>query len=456
LENAEDRIRELEDELRFYKKAMEHFAEKPFVVFKQSQLHHVSELGDRYRLDKYQNLILSESKEILIDDLSATVDEIDIHDNNSLFRLYEVDVKRNVNEDDGENSEKIKKAKLKETRQGMTIDALEDAQTLLTSLLEDMEFLIVESERTAQSSQDGLKSINNIHSDTQTLGENVTSSVDLMAKLNKNSQDIQNVIALIDEVADQTNLLALNAAIEAARAGEHGKGFAVVADEIRGLAEKTQNATQEIADVISNMTIEIERSRKNTDGINNLVSTITGDVSNIKDLIVDFEGNSSRTSFKVKDIGYHIFAELAKFDHVIFKSKVYAGVLDHKLKEFPESDHFSCRLGKWYYHGVGRDEFKSTESYKHLELPHSIVHTEAQTIKQSVESKDFTFDQMFIHFSNMEESSKDVAKILDAMVSEKREQIQGDAIGMLFNELQRNSKKSKRRKSGYTPKRRLH
>ena len=71
--------------------------------------------------------------------------------------------------------------------------------------------------------------------------------------LGQRSQEIGDIIGVIEDIAEQTNLLALNAAIEAARAGDQGRGFAVVADEVRKLAERTGKATKEIATVIESV-----------------------------------------------------------------------------------------------------------------------------------------------------------------------------------------------------------
>ncbi len=97
------------------------------------------------------------------------------------------------------------------------------------------------------------------------LSEDVSHWAETNKALSEATEHIHGIISVINDIADQTNLLALNAAIEAARAGEHGRGFAVVADEVRKLADKTGQATQEIASMIKDIKDKTDNSMDTMD-----------------------------------------------------------------------------------------------------------------------------------------------------------------------------------------------
>lgn len=148
-----------------------------------------------------------------------------------------------------------------EAQQGQTALVATAMHEMASTVLEVSRNSNMAALKTRQASEDASDGGKVVETTVTMMGA-VTDSVDKAAKqiagLGERSNQIGQIVNVIDEIAGRTNLLALNAAIEAARAGEQGRGFAVVAGEVRNLAERTTGATKEIAEMIGALQRETE------------------------------------------------------------------------------------------------------------------------------------------------------------------------------------------------------
>ena len=108
----------------------------------------------------------------------------------------------------------------------------------------------VVAERSVQIAANGAQVVNRSIEGMDTIREQIQETSKRIKRLGESSQEIGNIVALINDIADQTNILALNAAIQASMAGEAGRGFAVVADEVQRLAERSASATKQIEGLV--------------------------------------------------------------------------------------------------------------------------------------------------------------------------------------------------------------
>jgi methyl-accepting chemotaxis protein len=125
-----------------------------------------------------------------------------------------------------------------------TTSSMEELSSMVRQNLENARQASLLAQKATEASQSG--------------SDKMTEMLSAMNNISKSTEDIKNVIDVIDDIAFQTNMLALNAAVEAARAGEAGMGFAVVADEVKNLANRSSESAKETASMIKETLKNIE------------------------------------------------------------------------------------------------------------------------------------------------------------------------------------------------------
>lgn len=143
-----------------------------------------------------------------------------------------------------------------------TTQLIEGMSTQANKMSDEVEKVLNSAQESYNAAIEGGKCVVKTVDSMKKIKDAVFETAEKLTGLGKTTQQMSEIVNVINVIAEQTNLLALNAAIEAARAGEQGKGFAVVADEVRSLSVRSSKATDEIAELIKNVKKETEEALK--------------------------------------------------------------------------------------------------------------------------------------------------------------------------------------------------
>lgn len=201
----------------------------------------------------------------------------------------------------------------------------------VAAAVEEMTKTVIENSRNATLTADiakkngvvaneGSKIVDQTVLKIREIAEVVQNSAATVERLGSATQEIGEIVLVIDDIADQTNLLALNAAIEAARAGEEGRGFAVVADEVKKLAERTTTATKQIAAMIKNVqaeasvavasmkrgNVEVGEGIRLADKAGESLKNIVSNTDNVVDMMMQIAAASEEQSSTSEQISQNV------------------------------------------------------------------------------------------------------------------------------------------------------
>lgn len=165
---------------------------------------------------------------------------------------------------------------------------------------------------TAEAAKEANSAVQDAHDAAEQGGRIVHDAIAAMDEIENSSKQISQIIALIDNVAFQTNLLALNAAVEAARAGDAGDGFAVVAAEVRGLAQRTADAANDVKRLITSSAKQVENGVRLVGQAGETLDHIVERVSEITKLVHNIAGSVEEESLVLVQVN----SAVGEMDHM--------------------------------------------------------------------------------------------------------------------------------------------
>jgi methyl-accepting chemotaxis protein len=321
-------------------------------------------------------------------------------------------------------------SRITELNSGNLIGNLKSIQEYLMNMTQELSIVGQISKETAHEADGSRATIEHLVANLNQVAEMVAQTNAQITLLHEKSDEINQIVQVITDVADRTNLLALNAAIEAAHAGEVGKGFAVVAEEVRTLSENTKDAAASIASTIESFGQATSQMIQDSEQVKELAEGSRNAVTEFRSQVLKFADSAKTSLSQVNKAQDFSFASLVKVDHFLYKQNGYRvlhqGAASSEARAV-QTDHRGCRLGTWYYQGQGAELFSHVPSFNSLEAPHANVH---RNVHEAVSLLDGRWEndpdiqaRIFGHFEAAERASEDVVQIIDRMVDERHRAI---------------------------------
>lgn len=255
-------------------------------------------------------------------------------------------------------------------------------------------------------------------STTSTISRDTSEVATAVNNLKSVTEGINGFVSMIQGISEQTNLLALNAAIEAARAGEQGRGFAVVADEVRSLAQRSAEATNEIAALINKVNTEMDNVVSGIDRVGEKSHTVSANTQGIEETTSNLVALAKRMFGVIDSSTDDAFVQTVKMDHMAWKLEVYKVLLGQSKSTASDlSDSSQCRLGQWLAHGESSKKYAS-KAFKGIDAPHKELHQQGRNALNAFHRGDLA--EAMKNVKQMESASHQIMQQLDRAADSRR------------------------------------